>query len=133
MGWNLVYAALLVLASPMIAYRRVRHGRYRRGWRNKLCGIGPVDPPQPGCRWFHAVSVGEVNLLAGLIQRLEQSGDTRPWIVTTSTDTGYDLAVQRFGMERVQFAPLDWSWAVRKTLRLLQCNYGFLVGQSKPA
>ncbi len=41
-------------------------------------------------------------------------------VISTSTDTGYDLACQKFGSERVFFCPLDFSWAVRRTLKNLK-------------
>ena len=109
-----LYAAALTAASPVIAYRAVRHGRYRRGVAAKL--RGHVPRREPGGRWIHAVSVGEVNLLPELVGRLEAADpDTANWI-STSTDTGYDLAVERFGADRVFFAPLDFSHAVRTAM-----------------
>ncbi len=124
---NLIYLGLLLVLSPCIVYRRVRYGRYRRGVAEKLLGVsaehacrllGPTgDRP---CIWLHAVSVGEVNLLGGLIQRLERLHPDTPLVVSTSTDTGYDLARKKYGTERVFFCPLDFSWAVRRTIRHLR-------------
>jgi 3-deoxy-D-manno-octulosonic-acid transferase len=71
------------------------------------------------CIWLHAVSVGEVNLIAGVIDGLKVRYPETPIVVSSSTDTGYDLAVTRFGADRVFFCPLDFSWAVRQTLRFL--------------
>jgi 3-deoxy-D-manno-octulosonic-acid transferase len=65
------------------------------------------------------VSVGEVNLLPPLIRRLQSERPGLRIVVSTSTDSGYDLAVSRFGSDRVFFCPLDFSWSVRRTLRNL--------------
>jgi 3-deoxy-D-manno-octulosonic-acid transferase len=117
---NLLYATALMLLSPVILYRMVRHGRYRRGVRQKLWGLSNTEAKAitggRRCVWIHAVSVGEVNLLPRLIQEFERT-TTLPIVVSTSTDTGFDLAVQRFGSQRVFFCPLDFTWAVRRTLR----------------
>ena len=119
---NLLYTTALMLLSPVILYRMVRHGRYRRGVRQKLWGLSSADAKTitggRRCVWVHAVSVGEVNLLPRLISELERA-TTLPIVVSTSTDTGYDLAVQHFGSQRVFFCPLDFTWAVRRTLRAL--------------
>ena len=117
---NLLYVTALMLLSPVILYRMIRHGRYRRGVRQKLWGLSKTEAKAitrgRRCVWIHAVSVGEVNLLPRLINELEVE-TTLPVVVSTSTDTGYDLAVQRFGSQRVFFCPLDFTWAVRRTLR----------------
>lgn len=130
---NVLYLAALLLLSPLILYRIIRHRRYRRGIGEKVFGLsrqraGELRGNRP-CVWIHAVSVGEVNLLPSLVDALETlrpdgrdsgPGDGSPRVViSTSTDTGYDLAVKHFGVDRVFFCPLDFSWAVRRTLRNL--------------
>lgn len=119
---NLLYTTALMLLSPIILYRMIRHGRYRRGVSQKFWGLSNSDArTMTGgrrCVWIHAVSVGEVNLLPRLISELERT-TTLPIVVSTSTDTGYDLAVQHFGSQRVFFCPLDFTWAVRRTLQAL--------------
>lgn len=119
---NLLYLTALTLLSPFILYRMLRHGRYRRGIRQKLWGLSKAEARDitrgQRCVWIHAVSVGEVNLLPRLIRELERATPLRV-VVSTSTDTGYELAVQHFGIQRVFFCPLDFTWAVRRTLRVL--------------
>ena len=67
---NLVYIAALLCASPWIAYRAIRHGRYRRGIRQKLFGLSRRDAKKlskaKDCIWVHAVSVGEIGLIEGV-------------------------------------------------------------------
>ncbi len=120
---NLLYAIALVVASPLVLYRMVRHGRYRRGISEKLLGLSKhkADHLRGGssCVWLHAVSVGEVNLLPGLVRQFKAVNRDFRFAVSTSTDTGYDLAVKHFGAEHVFFCPLDFTWAVKRTLRNL--------------
>ena len=126
---NLVYLVALVLLSPMILYRAIRHGRYRRGAGEKLFGLSATRARRwdesRRCTWFHAVSVGEVNLLPGLIAELKRKQpDHGPIVISSSTDTGYDLAIKHFGSDDVFFCPLDFSWAVDRTFRNLpQANW----------
>ncbi len=123
---NLIFLSALVLLSPFILYRRLRHGRYQRGIGQKLFGISASDSIRllGGLRdtqsiWIHAVSVGEVNLIGDIADRLRRQYPTLPVIISTSTDTGYDLACSKFGRDHVFFCPLDFTWAVRRTLKLL--------------
>lgn len=125
---NLIYIVALCLLSPLIAYRFIRHARYRRGIRQKLFGLSRAKahslrggrlPGQGDCIWIHAVSVGEVNLLGGLIDRLQQVSPETRIAISTSTDSGFDLACSKFGEDRVFFCPLDFTWAVRRTLKAL--------------
>ncbi len=74
---NALYALALILISPVVGYRMVRHGRYRRGIGQKLLGLSGRRAMELNrgteCIWIHAVSVGEVNLLGGVIDRLRGS------------------------------------------------------------
>lgn len=124
---NLIYAIALIALSPVVLYRSIRHGRYRRGVAEKLLGLtksrgAALRGDAWKTIWIHAVSVGEVNLLPELVESLKAGSSKTSVVVSTSTDTGYDLACQLFGADRVFFAPLDFSWAVRRTLKNLKCN-----------
>ncbi|TWU26175.1 3-deoxy-D-manno-octulosonic acid transferase [Novipirellula galeiformis] len=121
---NLLYTIALLLLSPLIVYRMLRHGRYRRGVREKLIGISQsqaatLTQGKPTL-WLHAVSVGEVNLLGDLVKRLQRQYPEHRILVSSSTDTGHELATKRFGADQVFFCPLDFSWAVARTIRHLQ-------------
>ncbi|TWU41037.1 3-deoxy-D-manno-octulosonic acid transferase [Novipirellula artificiosorum] len=120
---NLIYFAALLLVSPVVLYRMVRHGRYRRGVREKVLGLSASHARNLSagkrCIWIHAVSVGEVNLVRGVAMRLQQQHPDTPVLISTSTDTGYDLAIRLFGAQRVFFCPLDFSWAVARAIRNL--------------
>lgn len=122
---DLLYAVALVAASPLVVYRMLRFGRYRRGAWEKLVGLSPYRSEQlrggaSRCLWLHAVSVGEVNLLPGVVKRLRDADPAAAFVISTTTDSGYDLAVEHFGREHVFFCPLDFSWAVRRTFRHLR-------------
>lgn len=116
-----IYLLILLLATPWLVCRRIRHGKHRRGWGQKLFGL--VPPSAHGQRpliWLHAVSVGELNLLPPLMRELESQLAAVGFRITTSTESGYDHAVRLFGEERVSFFPADFSWAVRRALRRIQ-------------
>ncbi len=111
-----IYLLILAVASPWLVWRRVRLGKNRRGFAQKFLGHAPdLSGDQPTI-WLHAVSVGEVNLLPGIIAGLRQRIPGCVPVVSTTTETGYDLAVKKFPNETVFFFPFDFSWAVRNAL-----------------
>lgn len=123
MPWllNLVYLALIAAALPFLLYRRVRQGKYRAGWREKLLGTAPELPAALGERvWFHAVSVGEVLLLRGLIAELIARRPDVDVVLTTTTETGHDVARKQYPGLTVCYCPLDFSWAVRRAIARLK-------------
>ena len=120
MKWalNLAYASLLLILSPVIIWRSLRHGRYRRGWEQKLFGSLPELSGDRPVIWLHAVSVGEVLQLQKVVEQFQiANGETYSIVITTSTDTGFDLAKERFAGCTVCWFPLDFSWSVRTAIR----------------
>ncbi|MDE0819454.1 MAG: 3-deoxy-D-manno-octulosonic acid transferase, partial [Pirellulaceae bacterium] len=131
MPWlrNLVYLLLIVLLLPKLIYSAVRHGKYRQGFAEKFLGFVPrihIDAKKR-CIWFHAVSVGEVNLLQTLIQEIEQRDPQCQCVISTTTRTGYELARKKYAPRTVFYCPLDFSWAIKTALRRIQPKLLVLV------
>lgn len=114
---NAIYGLVLVLSLPWLGYRAVFLNKSRRGWRQKLWGQVPVSQANRPTIWMHAVSVGEVQLLAPLIARLSSERPEVQFAVSTSTESGYSLAQQKFAEHSVFFFPVDFTWAVRNVLQ----------------
>ncbi len=120
-----VYSALLALgllvSLPYWLLQVVRHGKYRAGLGERLGRVPPRlgESPQPAI-WVHAVSVGEVLAVAGLIAELRRRFPKHRVVVSTTTDTGQELARSRFGESSVFYFPLDFAFAIRPYLRRLR-------------
>lgn len=118
---NIIYALLLIAASPYLIYSRIRHGKYRDGWRQKLWGDVPRRRNRRvPCLWLHAVSVGEVNLLQPLIARWEQAHPDWEIVISTTTQTGFALAQKRYAPRTVFYAPLDFTWSVATAMHIIR-------------
>ena len=114
---NLCYVCLIVVASPWLIYSAIRKGKYREGWAAKFLGKVPLRSGNQTCVWIHAVSVGEVNQLAGLLRRIKQRWPDCECVISTTTKTGYDLANKKYTDDRIFYCPLDFSWAVKRAMK----------------
>jgi 3-deoxy-D-manno-octulosonic-acid transferase len=122
----LIYSALLaaglLVSLPYWLLQSLRHGKYRAGLDERLGRIprrlaGEAERPTI---WIHAVSVGEVLAISGLAAELTKWFSPYRVVVSTTTDTGQKLARTRFGAENVFYFPLDFAFAIRPYLGLLQ-------------
>jgi 3-deoxy-D-manno-octulosonic-acid transferase len=123
MPWllNVAYLLVLVLLSPWLLYNALTTGKYRRGLWCKFTGSSfaprpSLLVPRP-LAWFHGVSVGEIHLLRQVVAAFHRRHPDWDCAISTTTDTGFDEARNRFPDLPVFFFPLDFSWAVRRTLR----------------
>ena len=117
---NVAYALALILVSPWLVYTALSKGKYREGFAAKFLGRVPWRRDNRPCIWLHAVSVGEVNLLAPLVMELERQLPQYECVVSTTTRTGYRLAQTRFTGRLVFYCPLDFSWAVSAAMRRIR-------------
>src|SRR5579864_9514550 len=70
--------------------------------------------------WIHAVSLGEVLAISGLVEQMRRTFAHHRVLVSTTTDTGQSLASKRFGEANVFYFPMDFAFAIRPYLRALQ-------------
>ncbi len=90
----------------------------------RLGGISRSLTAQIGGRpnvWVHAVSVGEVLAVLDLIQKIKARFPDYQIVCSTVTKTGQKLAKEKLSKEDIViYAPLDFSWVVRKFIRVIQ-------------
>jgi len=94
----------------------LRRGGYSEGFIQRF-GLFPALPPKTAGRrriWIQAVSVGEIEAIGPLLQRLQATGQTE-LILTTTTSTGYRIAQDRYKdlCIGIGFFPLDfWPFSL---------------------
>ena len=126
--WITLYSGALSVAAlagaPYWLWRLATETRWREGLRQRLGSVPAVLAAEVRGRqvvWVHAVSVGETLAAVRLVQELEAAlGAGWRVVVSTTTRAGQALARERFGAARVFYFPVDFGWAVRRYLRVLQ-------------
>lgn len=117
---NLCYLLLILAAMPWLLVAAVRKGKYREGYAAKFLGLVPRRASDKTCVWLHAVSVGEVNLLAPLIREIDRQRPDWECVISTTTMTGMALAKKKYAELTVFYCPLDFSWAVAAAMRRIR-------------
>lgn len=120
--YPLLYTLLLGLYLPFYIIRGSRKGLksvpilQRAGRLPEQLERRP-DGEKPRL-WIHAVSVGEVTSIRGLVSELESRGFSL--VITTTTATGQRVARNLYGSRaEVCFFPLDWKFSCRRYLRAI--------------
>jgi 3-deoxy-D-manno-octulosonic-acid transferase len=114
--------AVLVLGAPWWLVRMATSGRYRAGLAGRLGRVPEGLRAAVAGRdvvWVHAVSVGEVMAATQLIRELKAKLPGWVVAVSTTTETGQRLALERLPESPVFYLPLDFAFGVRRYLRVL--------------
>lgn len=121
MRWlrDVAYLIAVALGSPVWVWRMYRAGKLRTDWRARFGHGTPLPKVGHPRVLIHAVSVGEVNAIRLLTERLRAgSADV---VVSVTTDTGIARAREVFaGKHAVVRYPFDPSWMVRRFLDRVQ-------------
>jgi len=127
---RLLYVLLVYLLAPVVIAMEAWKALWNPEYRGRLGQrLGYVDATPPGgCLWVHAVSVGEVQAAAALVQALRAQFPTLPVVVTTVTPTGAQRARSLFGdTVRHCYLPYDLPGAVRRFLDRTQPRVAIIL------
>jgi 3-deoxy-D-manno-octulosonic-acid transferase len=121
--YSVALAVGMLASLPYWLFQMARHGKYRKGVGERLGRVASrlqLPGRQEPVIWVHAVSVGEVLAVAGLVEELRRRFPRHRIFISTTTDTGQALARQRFGEANVFYFPMDFASAIRPYLQALR-------------
>jgi len=121
----------MLLSLPYWLFQMLRHGKYGLGLSERLgripariapAGTSSTTSAAGAARviWIHAVSVGEVIAVSGLVAAMRSRFPGYRLFVTTTTDTGQEMARKRFGEDNVFYFPMDFAFAIRSYIQALR-------------
>lgn len=126
-GIYFLYRLLQAFALPLLLLYLLFRSLGTRGYWSSLpqrFGFVPRSLRQtgPGAIWLHAVSVGEVLTCVELLRRMRVQFPASRLFVSTGTLAGRSTAEARLrGLaDGTFYAPLDYTFAVRRVLRALR-------------
>jgi 3-deoxy-D-manno-octulosonic-acid transferase len=98
--------------------------KYSESFRSKLGiidhreSIGKLPRPRV---WFHAVSVGEVVALGGVIKAFQELAPEASILVSTGTETGQAKARETLGaVDAIFYMPLDFIFTIRPVVDFIR-------------
>lgn len=116
--YRLVFIPGVLVLAPFYLWRMRRRGGYRANFSHRFGGHPWLPKPGPDKKriWLQAVSVGEILAIGPLLQGLREDGVEV--YLTTTTSTGYRLALDRYGglTVGIGYFPIDawpcsaWAW-----------------------
>lgn len=131
-----LYSAALYLLAPITVYhliwRGFRHRDYFLRWNERYASYARTGHPARRAYsktvWVHAVSVGEVNAVASLVDALRTRYPRMRVLVTTITPTGSDRVRALWGdaVSHV-YLPYDLPGAVARFLEHFQPRLALVV------
>jgi 3-deoxy-D-manno-octulosonic-acid transferase len=122
LAYSLLTFALMLAASPYFLYQAVRYKKYIGTLRQRL-GFLPItfNIDADESIWIHAVSVGEALTARALAADLKARYPRLRLFVSTTTIAGQQVARKSLtNVDAVFYFPFDWTFIVRRTLRLVR-------------
>ncbi len=109
--YRLLFLPALLVIAPRYLLRMRKRGGYRAHFGHRFGAYENVPARSAGAAprvWLQAVSVGEMLAIGPLLQGLR--GDGVEVYLTTTTSTGYKLAVERYRdlTIGIGYFPIDW-------------------------
>ena len=122
LAYSLLTLLLFVLVSPYFLYQAIRYQKYIGSLRQRL-GVLPIafNVDAEESIWIHAVSVGEALTPRALATDLKARYPRLRLFLSTTTIAGQQVARRSLSnVDAVFYFPFDWTFIVRRTLRLVR-------------
>ena len=102
---------------PYYGTRMIRRGGYAKDFSHRFGGQKNLPPPAAGKKrvWIQAVSVGEVEAIAPLVDMLSKDANFEI-VITTTTSTGYKILLEKYSQKSFYTGifPIDfWPFSSR--------------------
>ena len=121
--YSAILAAVFIIGLPWWLLQMFRSGKYRAGLGERFGRVPErivAHHTYKPVIWIHAVSVGEIIAVGGLINEIRERFRGYRIVISTTTLSGQALAREKFGEENVFYFPLDFAFAIRPYLRALR-------------
>lgn len=129
--YNVGFHIFFALSAPFYFLKMWRRGNWRAGFGERFARYNSKFKQaltNKDVIWFHAVSVGEVNICTQLIKALEPRAPVVKIVVSTTTSTGMAELQKKLPAHISKiYYPIDTRRCVRRALRLIDPEAVVLV------
>ena len=124
--YDLIFLVIVLITLPVYLFRRKFHREFY-----KRFGVLPKNLKLERPIWIHAVSVGEVKLVHGLIDELRNIFPDKKFVISTVTPTGQMIA-RDFIKEGdfLTYLPLDFSFIVNSVVKKINPSL-FIIAETE--
>ena len=115
--YNLLLYFILLLSPFIIIYRLIIKKEDLNRFKEKFCFFAHKKPNNKKVIWFHGSSVGEINSIIPLIEKLERDKNIDIILITSSTLSSSKV-LSKFKFKKIihQFFPIDTEHFANKFL-----------------
>lgn len=121
--YDLIYLAIGIIYLPVFLWRKKLHRHF-----SQRLGLLPAGLKVQASVWIHAVSVGEVISIRGLLEELKKAYPEKNFVISTVTPTGNRIARNiTANRDLVIYLPLDLSFIVERVVSIIKPSLFILV------
>ncbi|MFA5270884.1 MAG: 3-deoxy-D-manno-octulosonic acid transferase [Candidatus Omnitrophota bacterium] len=115
--YDLIFIIGLIIYLPFYAWRKkITFSAFKQ----KMGFLGKVKVPYNDSIWIQVVSVGEVNLIENLVERIHELFDYN-LVITTTTLSGNKLAQKKYAqLAKILYFPFDISFVINRLIRFIR-------------
>jgi len=121
--YNFVCWVLFIVAAPLYLMYGLLTGKYLDDMKERFGFFSFLEETafSPNRLWFHAASVGEVQVAKSIITETIKLIPNASFFLSTVTEQGKFLAKEQLGKNVLcAYAPVDLPWVVKRFIRTLQ-------------
>ena len=116
---NAIYVIVTLVMLPIWLYRALTTGAYIEGFWRKLIGAAPQSDRKAPIIWCHAAGIGEALVLRPLLERFRVERPDYRIVLSTYSPSAFHVAKRHFPEVEIFYAPLDFTWSVRRAYRTI--------------
>ncbi len=119
---------LVFLLSPIILiFRLIKKKEHKNRFKEKFCFFSQTRK-KGQVLWFHGASVGEIQSIIPIIEKLEKKNDINQILITSNTLSSSKI-IEKFNFRKVvhQFFPIDTNYHSKKFLNFWNPSIAFFI------
>ena len=118
---------ILILSPIIIIFRLIKGKEDLKRFKEKFCFFS-INKDKGKLIWFHGASVGEIQSIVPLIEKIEKNKNIKKILVTSNTLSSSKI-IKKFKFKKVihQFFPIDTNYHSNKFINNWKLSVAFFI------